>query len=37
MKFKGVRIDVEKATLFGKHLKKRRDQIINAIENLKGI
>ena len=34
MKFKGVRIDVEKAILFGKHLKKRRDQIIKAIENI---
>ena len=28
MKFKGVRIDVAKATLLGRHLKKRRDQII---------
>ena len=37
MKLKGVRIDVEKATLFGKHLKKRRDQIIDSIENLTGI
>ena len=37
MKFKGVRIDVEKATLFGKHLKKRRDQIIDSIENLTGV
>ena len=34
MKFKGVRIDVAKAILFGRHLKKRRDQIIKAIENL---
>ena len=33
MKFKGVRIDRSKAILFGRHLKKRRDQIINAIEN----
>ena len=34
MKFKGVRIDVSKAILFGKHLKKRRDQIIKAIESI---
>jgi len=34
MKFKGVRIDVAKAILFGKHLKKRRDQIIKAIESI---
>ena len=34
MKFKGVRIDVAKAILFGRHLKKRRDQIINAIESI---
>ena len=34
MKFKGVRIDVEKATAFGKHLKKRRDQIVKAIESI---
>ena len=34
MKVKGVRIDVAKAILFGRHLKKRRDQIIKAIENL---
>ena len=33
MKFKGVRIDVPKAILFGRHLKKRRDQIVNAIES----
>jgi DNA polymerase I-like protein with 3'-5' exonuclease and polymerase domains len=33
MKFKGVKIDRSKAILFGRHLKKRRDQIINAIEN----
>ena len=33
MKFKGVRIDRSKAILFGRHLKKRRDQIIKAIEN----
>ena len=33
MKFKGVKIDVAKAILFGRHLKKRRDQIIKAIEN----
>ena len=34
MKFKGVRIDVEKATAFGKHLKKRKDQILKAIESI---
>jgi len=34
MKFKGVRIDVAKAIEFGRHLKKRRDQIIKAIENI---
>ena len=34
MKFKGVRIDVEKATAFGKHLKKRRNQIVKAIESI---
>ena len=34
MKFKGVKIDVPKAILFGRHLKKRRDQIINAIESI---
>jgi DNA polymerase I-like protein with 3'-5' exonuclease and polymerase domains len=34
MKFKGVKIDRSKAILFGKHLKKRRDQIIKAIESI---
>jgi DNA polymerase I-like protein with 3'-5' exonuclease and polymerase domains len=34
MKFKGVRIDRSKAILFGRHLKKRRDQIVNAIESI---
>ena len=34
MKFKGVRIDVAKAITFGRHLKKRRDQIVNAIESI---
>ena len=37
MKFKGVRIDVAKAVLFGRHLKKRRDQILKAIQNKTGI
>ena len=37
MKFKGVKIDVEKAILFGNHLKKRRDQIVKAIQNKTGI
>ena len=37
MKFKGVRIDVAKAILFGRHLKKRRDQILKAIQNKTGI
>ena len=34
MKFKGVKIDRSKAILFGRHLKKRRDQIIKAIESI---
>ena len=34
MKFKGVRIDVAKAIEFGRHLKKRREQILKAIESL---
>jgi len=34
MKFKGVRIDVEKAILLGRHLKRRRDQILNAIQSI---
>jgi len=34
MKFKGVRIDVAKAVAFGRHLKKRREQILKAIESL---
>ena len=34
MKFKGVRIDVAKAIEFGRHLKKRREQILRAIESL---
>ena len=34
MKFKGVKIDVAKAVLFGRHLKKRRDQIVRSIENI---
>ena len=34
MKFKGVRIDVAKAILFGRHLRKRRDQILKAIESI---
>jgi len=37
MKFKGVRIDVPKAIQFGRHLKKRRDQILKAIQNKTGI
>ena len=37
MKFKGVRIDVAKAIQFGRHLKKRRDQILKAIQNKTGI
>ena len=31
MKFKGVKIDVQKAKKFGAHLKKRKDQIVTAI------
>jgi len=34
MKFKGVKIDVAKAIEFGRHLKKRREQILKAIESL---
>ena len=34
MKFKGVRIDVAKAILFGRHLKKRRRSKIKAIESI---
>ena len=34
MKFKGVKIDVAKAIQFGRHLKKRREQILKAIESL---
>ena len=37
MKFKGVKIDVEKAILFGNHLKKRRDQTVNAIHSITGV
>jgi len=37
MKFKGVKIDVAKAILFGRHLKKRRDQILKAIQNKTGL
>ena len=37
MKFKGVKIDVQKATAFGEHLKKRKRQVIEAIKNKTGI
>ena len=37
MKFKGVKIDTAQAILFGRHLKKRRDQIVKAIQNKTGI
>ena len=37
MKFKGVKIDTAQAILFGRHLKKRRDQIVKAIENKTGV
>jgi len=37
MKFKGVKIDVEKAKAFGKRLKKTKDNIINYIERRTGI
>ena len=37
MKFKGVKINTAQAILFGRHLKKRRDQIVKAIENKTGI
>ena len=34
MKFKGVKIDVAKAIEFGRHLKKRTKQIVDAIESI---
>ena len=34
MKFKGVKIDVAKAIEFGRHLKKRTKQIVDAIESV---
>ena len=37
MKFKGVRIDVEKAKRFGEKLEKRRDNLINIIKNKTGV
>ena len=37
MKFKGVKFDVQKATAFGEHLKKRKNQIIQAIQNITGV
>jgi len=37
MKFKGVKIDVPKIKKFGEHLKKRKDQIIEAIYNKTGV
>jgi DNA polymerase I-like protein with 3'-5' exonuclease and polymerase domains len=37
MKFKGVRIDVPKIKHFGEHLTKRKNQILQAIENETGV
>ena len=37
MKFKGVKIDVEKAKTFGKFLEKRRDNLIRIIKKRTGI
>tara|TARA_R110002020_G_scaffold124318_1_gene281288 strand:+ start:24 stop:1973 length:1950 start_codon:yes stop_codon:yes gene_type:complete len=37
MKFKGVKIDVEKAKCFGEKLEKRRNNLINIIKNKTGI
>tara|TARA_R100001163_G_C5063944_1_gene201368 strand:+ start:1151 stop:3163 length:2013 start_codon:yes stop_codon:yes gene_type:complete len=37
MKFKGVKIDVQKAERFGKRLQKRRDNLIKLIEKRTGI
>jgi hypothetical protein len=37
MKFKGVKIDVEKARAFGKRLGKTKNSIINYIERRTGI
>jgi DNA polymerase I-like protein with 3'-5' exonuclease and polymerase domains len=37
MKFKGVRIDVQKAERFGKKLEKRRDNLINIIKDRTGV
>ena len=37
MKFKGVKIDVEKAKRFGEKLEKRRDNLINIIKKRTGV
>ena len=37
MKFKGVKIDVQKAKAFGEHLRKRKKQVVDAIKNRTGI
>ena len=37
MKFKGVKIDVQKAEHFGKRLEKRRDNLINIIKKRTGV
>ena len=37
MKFKGVKIDVQKAERFGKKLEKRRDNLINIIKDRTGV
>ena len=37
MKFKGVKIDAQKAKIFGKSLEKRRDNLVKIIKNKTGI
>jgi DNA polymerase I-like protein with 3'-5' exonuclease and polymerase domains len=37
MKFKGVRIDAQKARVFGKSLEKRKDNLIKIIKNRTGV
>ena len=37
MKFKGVRIDVQKAKRFGEFLEKRRDKLLNIIKDRTGV
>jgi hypothetical protein len=37
MKFKGVKIDVQKAELFGKFLERRKQKLIKIIKDKTGI